>query len=439
MFRFLFFFGLLITIVPYNHITMAQSLSSEKPTETYTNPLPLPLQQYLGHIYKTHHAIRYMKGREDVLNESVTAARMGLRPQITAQGYAGRVNTDTKTEKFNTDAQMHEISVSQPLYTGGRVNADTKAATARLKEGQARIQNDINTFLFEATGAYTSYYENKYLVALYEKTVADAEKRVTSVTAEKKAGERTVTDLALAESKLATAKADLNRTQADLSSARMQFIYYIGEDNLARFDTTQDNPLEATSHFTPPDLAEFYLLNPSILEANQGANAANFEIDSAENKYAPSLNLDGRAVMNDRRDEIGREIKSNDLSILARYTIPLYSRGLEYSNSRRAIAEESRARNRLIAISGDSASTYKTNILKYNASQSVVSSYETALKSSQIAADAAAKEYQYGFRSITDLLDAERDVVKTSADLIKAKSERLKNLIALLKDINRLK
>lgn len=437
MFRFLFFFSLLISVLP--HTSTAQSPSLEKQTEQNSNPLPLPLKQYLEHIYKTHHAIRYMKSREDVLNESVASARMGLRPQITAQGYAGRVNTDTQTEKFNTDAQMHEISVSQPIYTGGRVNADTKVATARLKEGQARIQSDINTFLFEATEAYTSYYENKYLVALYEKTVADAEKRVTSVTAEKKAGERTVTDLALADSKLATAKADLNRTQADLSGARMQFIYYIGEDNLSKFENTQDNPLEATYDFTPPDLAEFYRLNPSILEANQGANAASFEIASAENKYSPSLNLDGRAVINDRRDEIGREIKSNDLSLLARYTIPLYSRGLEYSNSRRAIAEESRARNRLIAISGDSASTYKTNILKYNASQSVVSSYETALKSSHIAADATAKEYRYGFKSITDLLDAERDVVKTSADLIKAKSERLKNLIALLRDINRLR
>lgn len=403
------------------------------------NPLPVPLQKYLAHVQNNHHALKFIATRNQIALEGVNNAKLGIRPQITAQGYLGRTRTDTQNELFNTDAKYNEISISQPLYTGGRVSSEIDAAMSELSESKALTNNEINQFLFDASDAYTSFYKSKYLVKLGHETADNAEKRVKSVKAEMASGERSITDLAIAESRFAQSQAELSNAMSEFDSAKAKFLYFMGTDVPADIATNAQNPLDIKLDFIPPEPVMLYQLNPRILEANAGVNTAAAAIEQAKAQYAPSVNLDGRAAYNDRRDEIGREIKSDDYSVLARYNIPLYSRGMEYSAGRKAALQEERAKNRLVSLSGDVVSEYKSNILKYQAADSVVTAYQTALKSAIKAAKAAEQEYQYGFRSITDLSDADKDVSKAKSDLITAKTQRLTALLSVLKDIDGLR
>ncbi|MEM6602543.1 MAG: TolC family protein [Pseudomonadota bacterium] len=409
---------------------------------TQSHPLPLPLKDYLDYIEKTHHAITFLETRRDIAAENLDAAALGRRPQIGIQGFMGRNRTEDKTisETFDGAARFHELTVSQPIYTGGRVDSEILNAKAGYDEADFRTKGDVNSFLFDAAEAYTEFHKNKNLVILYTDTVQNAQKRVRSVEAENKAGERTITDVAIAKSRLASAEADLARASADLKSSRVKFTYYTGQSNTP-FQTVENSarPLDVAQDFIPADLGAFYFLNPSIREADAATHAAEAGIERAKAEYAPSVTLDGRAAYNDRRDELARNIDSEDYSLFARYNIPIYSRGMEYSRLRTARLEAKRAKNRLIALSGEASTDYQSSILRYNASTSIVRSYEIALETAQKAYDAAQKEYEYGFRTITEVSDAEREVTRARAELISAKADRLNNVLEILRDLDRLR
>ena len=401
--------------------------------------LPKQLQKYIAHIQDTHHAIRYIKGQKDIAHESVREAQKAWRPQVTAQGYFGRTRIDSNAtnERFRVSAKSHQFTISQPVYSGDRIGSDIRLSKSQLKETEEQTRNDIDQFLFQSSEAYISYFKNRALVLLHDEAVSNAEKRLHSVKVEKDAGERTVTDVAIAESRLANAKADLAKAKADLATARVNFTYYTGTDQPFDLESKEDF-LHLNTDFTPPDIGYLYQHNAQIRKANAEINSAKENIKRAKAEYAASVTLDATASFNDRRDEIGRRIDSEDYSLLARYNIPLYGRGVEYSREKTARLQEVRSKNRLIALSGDISSEYQSNVLAFYAAKSIVKSYVTALETAKKAALAATKEYEYGFRSITELYDAEREVTEAESKLIGAKADKLSSMLLLLRDLGQL-
>jgi len=423
------------TYAENNMQNINQAFSQKK----YLTYLPHTLQNYISHIAKTHHTMNFIKIQDDLAHESIIEAKKGWRPQISAQGYIGRSRTDVNTtdERIITTAKFHQLTMSQPIYSGDRIGSRIRLAKMQENEANAQTKNDIDQFLFQGTEAYISFFKNSSLVTLYNETVENAKNRLTSIKAERDAGERTSTDIALATSHLATAEADLAHAKANLEAAHVSFTYYTGSHTPFKIDKKIDY-LALETNFVPPHITYLYQYNPRIQKANAEINSAKENIKRAKAEYSASVTIDATATFNDRVDEIGRRLDSEDFSLLARYNLPLYERGIEYSQEKTARLQEKRAKNRLIALSGDISSEYQSNVLAYNASKTIVKSYKTALETAEKAAFAASKEYEYGFRSITELYDAEQNVTEAKSKLIDAKANKLTNILRLLKDLGEL-
>lgn len=100
-------------------------------TEKSQNPyLPYTLQNYINHIAKTHHAMTFIKMQDDIAHESINEAKKGWHPQIYAQGYMGRSRTDVNTtdERIRTTAKFHQLTISQPVYSGDRIGSRIRLA-----------------------------------------------------------------------------------------------------------------------------------------------------------------------------------------------------------------------------------------------------------------------------------------------------------------------
>lgn len=427
MFKFLITTGVLLT-------TVFNSVSAQE-----NSPLPPVLQTYLSYIQTNHYAMKYFGARKELAQIELDTAEKENLPQIAVQGYKGRSFTNTQNENFRTDSDFHEVSISQPIYTGGRRGSHIQEAEAGIKEADATNQKEVNQFLFDGSDAYINYYKQKALVKLHSEDVSNTEKRVTSVKEELRAGERSATDLAIAQSRHASALADLAKAKTDLQDAENRFMYFLdAKDPSEILQLDNKNPFQI-GVFIPPTIEQFYKMNPKIREADAGIEVAVASVERAKSEYSPTVSLDGRAAYNDRRDEVGRKLDSDDYSILARYNLPLFSRGLEYSVRDKALSQERQARNRLLALSGDIMSNYRSSVQQFDSFNTIIDSYEIALKTSREAAKAAGQEYLYGFRTITELSDTEKDVLKAESDLINAKADRLKVILTILRDIDKLR
>ena len=187
-----------------------------------------------------------------------------------------------------------------------------------------------------------------------------------------------------------------------------------------------------------PDIAQLYVKNAEMRRAQYQSNSAEAGIDAVEAQYRPQISLEGRVTINESRDTLNRRDEFDNHYVIARATVPLYARGAEYAEYNRAEAISRRAKAEYLSVSGDVLSRYREAIARYQSGVETVQAFEVTQKAAQKALKGVRLEYQYGFRTILDVLDAERDLLQTGAELINAKADRLAALIEVKYFLNEL-
>jgi len=361
------------------------------------------LEEAFAYAYGDSPTLRADREGLKILDEDVAAARSQGRPVIQAEGTLTRAEIDVRGTGYIVGAK-----VTQPLFRGFRVVNNIRAAKASVQAGRESLrQSEIDAFR-DIAQQYSAVLRDREVMTLTQTmidnltTIGQAEERRLEL------GERTKTDVAQSDARLASASATYSRTQQRLAESEARFRALVGKGagTLAPLPPLPQLP---TSRDQALDLAMTY--SPRIRQKKLDADVAKHQLDAAKGALAPSVDFIASA---NHRDEIvqilGRKLRQDLATFQATVTIPIYQGGTEYAAIRRA----AHTRNvRMIEIDEETRSVYADAAVAWDrlvAAQQARAALSDAIKANEVAVAGVRREALHGSRTTLDILDAESEL-----------------------------
>lgn len=399
---------------------MALALISAVETAAAQDVQTLP--EILARAYDTSPALAAARAGLRATDEDLPEAQANLfRPTITLSAKEGRTivrqretleaaagSRDSKTNT-NTLDRTYGYALSLPLFRGGQTLAEIDEAKSAIAAGQADLVSTEQTVLAAAVTAYADVAYYRALVELEQTTVTNYEQRVSRTREELEAQRRTVSDLALFRSSLASAQNSLATARGEQRAAEASF--------------------EAVSGIPPGKLEPrptFDILPTSLDEALQNAEKNNPAIRSAEHSIAeneaavrakegvlfPQLSLTQSFTREHDKsrytggttayDEIDRE---DTVAVGVTMSMPLYAGGANHAAIRASKQTLSEARLTLASTKLETENSVKAAWERMVAAREALKFAEQNVAALDDALEAVDFQYQRNDATGRDLID----------------------------------
>lgn len=398
------------------------------------------LKEALALAYQTNPSLLAQRASQRALDESIVQARAGLRPRIDIGADAGyaysrnaggprEVDTDNdgipdttiNVPAFSNDGTTGgaSISLSQSIWSGGRIGHGITAAEANILAGRENLREIEQTVLASVIQAYADVIRDTDILRIRQSNLGVLRRQLDESSARFEVGEITRTDVAQSEARLAQSEADLANAQAQLSVSRAVYAAVVGQapGDLAPMPVLPNLPTDFDSAL---DVA--MADNPSIRAAGYTLQAAEANVAAAKAEYLPSARL--TASYGGSTDDInspGDIADNQSFQAGASLSVPLFTGGL---NSSRVAAARERANVAQINVEGERRSTLQTVSSAYAQSlsaRSTLTAGEEAVRAATVAAEGVRQEAQVGLRTTLDVLNQELELRNAEVTLASAR------------------
>jgi outer membrane protein len=408
-----------------------------------------PFIQALSNAYITNPQLHAAVRQQYALAESVPKALAGWRPNISMQGQAYKQKTKTEgtvqpigripfqppgpkqgiDSQSNTSQANGGVTVTQNLFQGGQTVYGVTQAENQVLAGEANLLGTEQQILLTSIQLYLDVWKNikvlefKQASEKFQKTLLDQVKAQVDV------GEKTITDQAQSEANYAQAIADRISSEAQLAATIASYRQTIGLEppkNIA--------PPKVLVAFTdiPKSVEEVKKLAanqyPNVLQALYSEKAASAAISIAEGVLLPSLDAKVNGNRNWGQDGNGKNAdkyhqRVNQGTATLTLNIPLYQSGAEWSNLRQANQSRYQA---LSALKQQKLAAIQAAVQTWEAWKAAEEStyqYEISVKAAAITVEGRRQQYIVGESTLTDVLQAERDLVQAQSSLVQTQRD----------------
>ena len=189
--------------------------------------------------YDTNPYLLAQRATQRALDENYVQARAGFRPQLSFSSDATYLQTrtphaagggliDTNGDGIPdavgsgisaTNSAFIGLSLSQPIWNGGRTASQVTAAEADILSGRENLRRVESQVMAQVIQAYVDVRRDQESVQIRQQNVDVLKKQLEESKARYEVGEITRTDVAQSESRLAAAQALLTSTIANLAGA----------------------------------------------------------------------------------------------------------------------------------------------------------------------------------------------------------------------------
>ena len=353
-------------------------------------------------------------------DEGVSQALGGWRPTVTvaASLASRRSETNLTNRTMSTQPRSLSLSITQPLYRGGRTVAGVDSAEATVSAGRAQLQVIEQRVLLGTVTAYLDVLRDQALVQLNQNNVAVLQRQLQATRDRFEVGELTRTDVSQAESRFSRAISDLVQAEGNLESSRASYENLVGNRPgvLERVP-----PLAGLPGSVEAALAIALERNPSLLVAAYTERASSFAVRAARGVLFPSVSLDGDFARSD--EAISRTSESTTSTLTARLSIPLYQSGSEYSNIRELAQTNNRRRIEVEESRRSVIEDVTQAWERLNTSTAAIRSRVDQVAAAEVALDGVQQEEEVGSRTLLDILDAEQELLDARVSLVSAERD----------------
>jgi outer membrane protein len=410
------------------------------------SPLPPPdtakptitLAEALAIAYQTNPQLAAQQASLRATDETVAIANGAWRPTITAGGtYAYQdyfFHPIGGISSVSAHPAQGAITVTQPIFRGGRTVAGIGRAKALVRAARAQLLAAEQTVLLSAATAYMDVVRDTAILRLRQHNVQVLQKQADATTAQFNAGSLTRTDVAQSQARLAGAQSDLTAAQSQLAISNANFVQAIGRVA----ETLETDPALPTGLPTSVEAATDLALklNPNMVQARENEIAANYAVYDALGSMLPTFSVQGQYGYSQGSLASpfgGASIGSTHaLTVTGNLNVPIYQGGVEEATVRQA--RELHAQTQLnIAVSDRSVRDAAAIAwAQFEAAEASIASNEAALKANEIAFEGVFKEQQVGGRTILDVLNAEQELLNAGVALVSAKRNAVVAAFAVL-------
>ena len=367
-------------------------------------------------------AIEAARAESDAAAARVREAQAGQLPTATVTGTIGWGRLDPQSffglGAANVTPRAAQVTVEQPLFTGGRVSAGIAQARAGDEAAKARENMTRSQTIAAVAQAYGDVLTGRELVALHSELVAQMQEIARQAQLRYKAGESPRTDISQAAARLAEAEAALAAAQGHAIAANARFTNLTGltPDDLAPLPA---NPALPAALDEALDAA--LQTNPSLAQAEAGLRAARAAARAARAERLPTVGAFAEGAL--VRDQFFPDYRADSATVGVRARWQLFNPGTSarVAGSDSAVtAAEARLKAAQDMVREQVIATFqavRTSLLVEAAAQRQADAAAQAR-------DSIRHEVHVGMKPQLDLLDAEREATAARAALARAQADR---------------
>lgn len=414
----------------------ASSQKAAKPARIVTPPpssvggsVPRTLTEALASTYSTQPALLAERARLRATDENVPQALAGWRPTVVLQGTAGGGNSTTRGFSTNVGRTIvtansrpiatEQATLTQPLYTGGRTQANVNRARNQVMAGRAALIQQEQTSFTNTVSAYVGVIQARQILALNINNEQVLGKQLQATNDRFRVGEITRTDVAQAEAALAGAKAQREVSEGQLQVARGTFQQIVGF--LPPDDLVAPQPLVAPVKSEVEARAMAASNNPQVVAALFNDAAARDAVDVAVSNLLPQASLQAQTFQQNNSTQARTE--SLGYQIVVQLSVPIYQGGSEYSVVRQSKQLQQQTRRQV-----DDARRVATQaaVQAWNtlvSARAAAESTRAQIRANEIALEGVQREAIVGSRTTLDVLDAQQTLLVSRTNLVQALSQ----------------
>ena len=389
------------------------------------------LKQVLTTAYENNPTLAVDRAGLRALDEDIAIARTGWRPTLLAEATVQRTEIDIE----NTGV-TGGVRLIQPLFRGFQTRNAIRAARANVEAGRSTLAQTENNILVDAAVAYVDVIATRTILSLNERLVAILEELKAAEKTRLSKGERTKTDVAQSEARLADARAAVAIASQDLAASEQEFIRLVGtppSEELAPIETIP--PL-------PPSREEAVSIakvdSPFLKRLQSSEEAASHLVRQRRGQLMPTVSAQAAIQYRDQVFELtGVDIEQTLGTVGLTVTVPLYQAGGVAAQVRRA--KHVRELRRLELIEGRQTiiSATETAWVSYQTAQAARDANALSVEANRIALDGVRVEALNGSRTTLDVLNAELEHNSAQLRLATAERDRMTAAFDLLAILGR--
>ena len=381
------------------------------------------LTDAIAMAYRTNPTLQSQRAQQRVLDESYVAARAGLRP--TASVGLSADYTDTPTG-FATPSHVESnsggvsLTVTQPIFNGGRTTAAVNAAEATVQAGREALRTAEAQVLQTVVQAYTDVRRDQQIVAIRQNNVTVLSNQLEETRAKFEVGQITRTDVAQSQAQLAAARAALSTAQAQLQISRANYTAVVGQNpgELAPEPPVPGMPATVEQAFDTGE-AE----NPALRQARLTEQSSRARIAEAKAANHPSVAVQATLGYSGRVEPFNTADYGRAVTAGVSLNQPLFTGGLNASNIRAALEQNSADRSRIEIARRQVVQQVSQAWNIMASSRANVASDEEQVRAAQVAFEGAQEEYRAGLRTTLDVLIAQQSQRDAELALVQARHD----------------
>jgi TolC family type I secretion outer membrane protein len=387
----------------------------------------LHLNEAMAAAYETNPQLAEARAAVAALDQNVAQANSGWRPSINAsvqQGYDHGIVSGFPAG-LNTSPTVGQVTVTEPLFRGGRTDAEISRAEAQVHGGRAQLTSTEQSVLLGAVTAYMDVLRDTETVNYSHDNVRSLQDQLNAVRTELSAGAVTRTDAYQAEARLARAKADEATAENRLAASRASFLNVIGRPvetlspdiSLPHVPTTKDVALDIALK-----------QNPDLDQARANERAANYAIDDAVGALMPDVTVSGQyqyllGAPNTSIFGVGN--RQQVLSVLGQVNVPIYQGGADEAAVRKAKDLHEQSTMAMASTERGVRQNLDSAWETLKAAELAITAYGAQVTADESAVSGLKQEQQAGERSVIDTLNAQQELFQTQVQLANARHDRV--------------
>ncbi len=402
---------------------LTQAAAAERTAAVMASKTPISLERAEKLFMERNRELQFARRATESSEADVLSASAAPNPELSIGSSRISPSVGIGTGPLSQKRVDTVIGISQVFERGNKRELRTEAA----QFSAVAARNDENDFLRQQRqGLYFAYYDllqaqerlniSESTSALFEKSVAAADRRF-------KAGDIAATELSRIQVDALRARNDVRSAQADLERSQIALAYLIGAEKDAGGIVASDSwPALATAKESPSV--------EKALEQRADIRAAQERIKAAEkNRELARALLTRDVTAGVQYERFPGDVSNNSYGLTV--SIPLFTRNLYTGEIRRAEIELENARENLERVRAVALGEIRrANNDLDAAAERVERLTATLLPTAEKAAKGAEFAYERGAIGIMDLLDARRQFYAVRIESVSAQADYAKALAA---------
>jgi outer membrane protein len=404
--------------------------------------VPHTMQQALAVAYATNPTLQTARAQLRAADENVPQALAGWRPTLVVGAEAGRAygafgevgpTGAPVSVPYNQTVEQVQATLTQPIYTGGKVPAQLHHAKNLVVSTRAQLLATEEQVLFNSAQAYVTVVQDEQLLQIDIGNEQILTKQLQSTNDRFRVGELTRTDVAQAEAALAAATATRETAEGTLQAARATYEELIGEP-AEHLSTPQPLKLPVQTVDEANRLADKN--NPNVVAALFNDAAARDNFDVAYAALMPTVGVQVTAIHN--RNIFGPGFSENGGLLLGTLNLPIYQGGAEYSAIRQARQQEIQARKQLEDQRRTAVQQATAAWEQLAAARASIVSNRASVRANEIAVEGLEREALVGSATTLDVLIQVQTLLQAQTALVQSLAQLVTSSYQVAQAVGRL-